>query len=251
MVYVTFLERKDDTMKRVLALQFCWDDPPAYLGDIMQEHNIPYETVEVDKNPVPDPTEYDAILAMGGLQHVGEDEKYPYLVDVESMILKAVKQDIPYLGICLGGQLLAHALGAPVKKHSITPLGFFEVYRTAMGKDDPLFHGLPESMQVFHWHEDTFDIPQEAVQLACNAQTENQAFRFGHHAYGTQYHIEIIPEMIDLWFHFPEYRQEIVNALGEDAVDNYVSQKADIFPLYRQHSRTMFENFLRIAGLLT
>ncbi len=120
-----------------------------------------------------------------------------------------------------------------------------------MGKTDPLFHHLPDSMQVFHWHEDTFDIPKEAVQLACNAQTENQAFRFGRHAYGTQYHIEVTPDMIDVWFHFPEYRQEIVSALGEDAVDNYVSNSASLFPLYRQHSRIMFENFMKIAGLLT
>ncbi len=206
-------------MKRVLALQFCWDDPPGYLGDIMQEHNIPYEIVEADKCPVPDPTEFDAILAMGGFQHVGENEKYPYLVEVESMIRKAVEEDIPYLGICLG--------------------------------TDPLFQGLPDSIQVFHWHEDTFDIPKEAVQLACNAQTDNQAFRYGRHAYGTQYHIEVTPDMIDVWFHFPEYRQEIVSALGEDAVDNYVSESASLFPLYRQHSRIMFENFLKIAGFIT
>jgi GMP synthase (glutamine-hydrolysing) len=238
-------------MKRILALQFCWDDPPGYLSEIMQENHISYEIVEVDKYPVVDPTEFDAILAMGGFQHVGENEKYPYLVEVESMICKAIAEDIPYLGICLGGQLLAHALGAPVKKHSITPLGFYNVQTTVMGKDDPLFHGLPDSVQVFHWHEDTFDIPQEAIQLACNAQTENQAFRYGRHAYGTQYHIEVTPELIDIWFHFPEFREEIVSALGENAVDNYVSQSANIFPLYRQHSRTMFENFLKIAGLLT
>src|SRR5215467_4655833 len=95
-------------MKRVLALQFCWDDPPAYLGDIMQEHNIPFEIVEVEKFPVPDPTGFGAILAMGGFQHVGENEKYPYLVEVESAIRKVVEEDIPFLGICLGGQLLAH-----------------------------------------------------------------------------------------------------------------------------------------------
>jgi len=238
-------------MKRLLALQFCWDDPPGYLGDIMQEHNIPYQIVEADQYPIPDPTEFDAILAMGGFQHVGEDEKYPYMVGVESLIRKAVEVDIPYLGICLGGQLLAHALGAPVKRHSITPLGFFEVQKAARGQDDPLFHNLPDSMQVFHWHEDTFDIPSAAVQLACNAQTENQAFRYGRHAYGTQYHIEVTPEMINAWFHFPEYRQEIVNALGEDAVDNYVRESASLFPLYRQHSRILFENFLKIAGFLT
>ena len=238
-------------MKRVLALQFCWDDPPAYLSEIMHEHHIPYKLVEVDKYPVPVPTEFDAILAMGGFQHVGENEKYPYLLGVESMIRKVVEKDIPYLGICLGGQLLAHVLGAPVKRHTITPLGFFNVQTTVMGRADPLFHDLPDIMQVFHWHEDTFDIPLEAVQLACNAQTENQAFRYGRHAYGTQYHTEVTPEMIDTWFHFPEYRQEIVSALGEDAVDNYVTESAHIFPLYRQHSRIMFENFLKIAGLLT
>ena len=238
-------------MKRVLALQFCWDDPPGYLGDIMQEQNIPYEIVEVDKFPVPDPTEFDAILAMGGFQHVGENEKYPYLVRVESMICKAVEEDIPYLGICLGGQLLAHALGAPVKRHAITPLGFYEVQITAGGKTDPLFRGLPGYQQVFHWHEDTFDIPKEAVQLASNAQTENQAFRYGRYAYGTQYHLEVTPAMLDVWLHFPEYRQEIVSTLGESAVDNFVSDSARLFPLYHQHARIMFENFLKIGGVIT
>ena len=238
-------------MKRVLALQFCWDDPPGYLGEIMQEHDIYYEVVEADRDPVPDPTEFDAILAMGGFQHVGDNETYPYLVGVESAIRKVVEEDIPYLGICLGGQLLAHVLGAPVKRHSITPLGFYNVQMTAEGKTDPLFHGLADNIQVFHWHEDTFDIPKEAVQLASNAQTENQAFRYGRHAYGTQYHIEVTSDMIDIWFHFPEYRQEIVSALGEGAVDNYVSDSASLFPLYRQHSRIMFENFMKIAGLIT
>jgi len=104
---------------------------------------------------------------------------------------------------------------------------------------------------VFHWHEDTFDIPKEAVQLARNAQTENQAFRYGRAAYGTQYHIEVISDMIDVWFHFPEYRQEIVSALGEGAVDNYVRDSARLIPIYCQHSRIMFENFLRIAGFIS
>ena len=237
-------------MKRVLALQFCWDDPPGYLGDIMQEHDIFHEVVEVDKYPVPDPTKFDAILAMGGFQHVGDNETYPYLVGVESAIRKAVEDDIPYIGICLGGQLLAHTLGAPVKRHSITPLGFYEVQMTAEGKIDPLFRGLPGYMQVFHWHEDTFDIPTEAVQLASNLQTENQAFRYGHHAYGTQFHIEVTPDMLDVWFHFPEYREEILKKLGEGAVDNYVKDNAWLLPLYRQHSRIIFENFLRIGSLI-
>src|SRR5947208_17136341 len=97
-------------MKRVLALQFCWDDPPGYLGEIMQEHHIHYEIVEVDKYPGPAPTEFDAILAMGGFQHVGENEKYRYLVEVGSIIRKAVEEDIPYLGICVAGRVPAYSL---------------------------------------------------------------------------------------------------------------------------------------------
>ena len=135
-------------MKQVLALQFCWDDPPGYLGEIMQEHDIFCEVVEVEKSPVPDPTEFDAVLAMGGPQHVGGNETYPYLVGVESVIRKAVEEEIPYLGLCLGGQLLAHTLGAPVKRHSMTPLGFYEVKITGEGKTDPLFRGLPASVSL-------------------------------------------------------------------------------------------------------
>ena len=238
-------------MKRVLALQFSWDDPPGYLSEIMQGHDIFYEVVEVEKTAVPDATEYDAIIAMGGPQHVGDDEQYPYLFGAESAIRKAVEKDIPFLGLCLGGQLLAHALGAPVKRHSKTSIGFYEVNLTEEGKADPLFDGLPGYQQVFHWHEDTFDIPSGAVQLATNAYTENQAFRYGRHAYGMQYHIELTPEIIDVWIHYPDYRLEIVNTAGETASDKIVSDIPRFYPLYREHSRIMFENFLRIGGLIT
>ncbi len=237
-------------MKRVLALQFIWDDPPGYLGEMMQEHDIFCEVVEVETTPVPDPTGYDAVIAMGGPQHVGDNEKYPYLVGVESAIHKAVDEDIPYLGLCLGGQLLAHALGAPVKRHTKASIGFYEVQLTEEGKADPLFRGLPGYQQVIHWHEDTFDIPMDAVQLAANAQTENQVFRYGRLAYGTQYHIELTPDMLDVWMHHPDYRQEIVNTLGERAADKFVSDRTRLYPLYRQHTRIMFENFLRIGGLI-
>jgi GMP synthase-like glutamine amidotransferase len=237
-------------MKRVLALQFIWDDPPGYLGEIMQEHDILCEVINVEEAPVPDPTEYDAFIAMGGPQHVGDNDKYPYLVGVESAIRRAVEKDIPYLGLCLGGQLLAHALGAPVKRHSIASIGFYEVQLTEEGKADPLFRGLPGYQQVIHWHEDTFDIPKDAIQLATNERTENQAFRYGRLAYGTQYHIELTPSMLDIWIHHPDYRQEIVNTLGETAADKFISDRPRLYPLYREHTRIMFENFLRIGGLI-
>jgi len=237
-------------MKRVLALQFTWDDPPGYLGEIMQEHDILCEVVKVDEAPVPDPTEYDAFIAMGGPQHVGADDRYPYLPGVEAAIRRAVEEDIPYLGLCLGGQLLAHALGAPVSPHHVAEIGFSRIELIGEGKNDPLFQGLPGYQQVIHWHEDTFDIPGSAVQLASGTITYNQAFRFGRRAYGTQYHIELTPGMLDVWLFYPEYRQEIINALGVETADRFISDRAKLYPLFREHTRIMFENFLRIAGVI-
>lgn len=237
-------------MKRVLALQFIWDDPPGYLGEIMEAHGIAYDVIKVEEAPVPDPRAYDAFIAMGGPQHVGADERYPYLAGVEAAIRKAVAEDIPYLGLCLGGQLLAHALGATVKRHSMPSIGFYEVQFTEEGKADPIFRGLPGYQQVIHWHEDTFDIPQGAVQLAFNPYTHNQAFRYGRRAYGTQYHIELSPSMLDVWLYYPEYRREIVRALGEEAVGKFERDRDRLYPLYREHTRIMFENFLHIGGLI-
>src|SRR5256884_4367538 len=158
-------------MKRVLALQQYWDDPAGYLGEILQEHGIEYEVVKVDEAPLPDPSGYDAIFALGGPQHANADDKYPYLAQEKKLLRKVVEQDIPYLGICLGGQLLASALGAPVTRHLMTEIGFYEIELTEEGKRDPLFQGFAGSQLVWHWHEDIFDLPRGAVRLATSANT--------------------------------------------------------------------------------
>lgn len=237
-------------MKRVLALQFVWDDPPGYLGEIMEEYHIACDVVNVEEEPVPDPAAYDALIAMGGPQHVGKNDTYPYLVGAAEAIRRAVERDVPYLGLCLGGQLLANAMGAPVKKHTNPSIGFYQIQFTYAGQKDPIFKGLPGYQQVIHWHEDTFDLPRGAVLLATNSHTPNQTFRYGRNAYGTQFHIELTPAMLDVWLYYPEYRKEIVTALGEDAADKFIYDRAQLYPLYREHTRIMFENFLRIAGLI-
>src|SRR5260370_41841027 len=99
--------------KRVLALQHIELDPPGYLGELLQEHSIPYDVVMVQEGTLPDPTASGAILALGGPEYAG-DEGLSYLVQEKSLIRRAGDQDIPFLGICLGGRLVASALGAPV-----------------------------------------------------------------------------------------------------------------------------------------
>ena len=237
-------------MTRILAIQHIWDDPPGYLGEILEEHSIPCDTVNIEEDPIPDPNAYDAIFALGGPQHANAYDKYPYLAQEEQVLREVVKQDIPFLGICLGGQVLANAMGAAVTRHAMTELGFYEVQLTEEGRRDPLYQGLPGSQLVFQWHEDTFALPAGAVHLATSANTFNQAFRIGQRAYALQYHIELTPAMLQTWIHLPQYQQEVMDILGPNALDQIEQDRAKYYALYLEHGRILFENFLRLSGCL-
>ncbi|MBV9690091.1 MAG: type 1 glutamine amidotransferase [Ktedonobacteraceae bacterium] len=237
-------------MKHVLVLQHVWDDPIGYLGTILQEHTIPYQTINVESEPLPDPTLYGAIIALGGPQHVYDETSYPYFVEEKALIHKAVEQNIPYLGICLGGQLLAYVLGAEVKRQTISEVGFFDVQLTQQARSDPLFQGLVGYQKVFHWHADSFDLPAGAVLLATGERMRNQAFRYGRHAYALQYHIELSQEVLAIWLHQPESRQDLIGTVGFDAYAAIVADQSRYYATYLKHVRIQFENFLRISGCI-
>lgn len=238
-------------MKRVLALQHVWDDPPAYLAEVLRMHQIACETVEVERMPIPDPTLYQAIVLLGGPQHVYANEGEAYLTREQDLLRQAVAASIPTLGICLGGQLLASALGARVRRYEVAEVGFFEIPLTEAGRQDPLFAGLPGWQLAFHWHEDVFDLPEGAVLLATSEQVPNQAFRYGPCAYGLQFHIELNTALAQVWLGHPPFAREIAATLDdEDAPTRLFEQWVARGALYQEHTRTMFENFLRIAGLL-
>lgn len=238
-------------MKRVLALQHIWDDPPGYLGEILYEHDIACDVVEVEKEPIPDPTDYQAIVLMGGPQHLYADEHLAYLAQEKAMLRQAVAADIPTLGICLGGQLLASALGAEVRQHHLSEVGFYQIPLTEAGRQDPLFAGLPDHQLAFHWHSDVFELPEGAILLARNENAPNQAFRYGERIYGLQFHIELNTELVNIWLRHPAYADEIRQLLNDEHAPDRLEQEWEAYAVtYQVHTRTMFENFLRIAGLL-
>ena len=235
-------------MKPVLIIQNIWDDPVGSIGDLLTTNGIPYEVVKAEQGNIPDPHNYGALIVLGGAQNANEDDKYPYLTLEKVRIRQAVEQEIPFLGICLGGQLLATVLNAQVSRHTLTEIGFSDVQLTEEGRRDPLYARLSDSQCVYQWHEDTFAIPQGAVRLATNVQTENQAFRFGKNAYALQYHIELTEAMLDTWLHYPSLQQEVIEVLGQDGYNQLEQNSHLYYPIYHEHTRIMLENFLNIAG---
>jgi len=237
-------------MKRVLAILNIGDDPTGYVGEILAKHGIACDVINASQETIPDPTLYNAMIVFGGPQNANEDDKYPYFIQEKAALRQAVEQEVPVLGICLGGQLLATVLGGTVRKHTLTEIGFSKVQCTAEGLNDPLYAGLAGQQMVYQWHEDTFDIPVGAVRLATSEKTANQAFRYGRTAYGLQYHIELTPQMLDTWLHEPSLKEEIISALGSNEYERIMRERPDYYALYHEHTRIVVENFLHIVGVL-
>jgi GMP synthase-like glutamine amidotransferase len=145
---------------------------------------------------LPDVGEYDALIFLGGPMSVNDD--LPYLRCEMDVIRRAVAQRQPVLGICLGAQLIANALGGTVRRNSTKEIGWYPLQFSAAAADDRLFHGLSRET-VFHWHGETFDLPPGAELLASSDLCRNQAFRIGETVYGLQFHLEVTPEMIADW----------------------------------------------------
>jgi GMP synthase-like glutamine amidotransferase len=146
---------------------------------------------------VPDVTQAAGLIFMGGPMSANDD--LPYLRQEMQLIAQAVSRRQPVLGVCLGAQLIAKALGAKVYRNAVKEIGWFEIHFTEAAARDALFAGLGPSETVFHWHGETFDLPPGAERLAYSEACRNQAFRFGAGVYGLQFHLEVTPAMIGDW----------------------------------------------------
>ncbi|MBF0330358.1 MAG: type 1 glutamine amidotransferase [Candidatus Omnitrophica bacterium] len=141
----------------------------------------------------------DAVVSLGGPMNVYEEAEHPFLKDEDIFLKKVLRSNIPFLGICLGAQLLAKASGGKVVRSPKPEIGWFNVDLTADGLRDPLFKGLPMTMEVYQWHGDMAVIPAGGVHLASSQACPVQAFRVGRNAYGLQFHAEITDKSIDEW----------------------------------------------------
>lgn len=174
---------------------------PETLGTFFEQKGFKIQIVELQKgDSLPrEWGELEAVISLGGPMNVYEEEKYPFLKDEDAFIKEIIDRGIPFIGICLGSQLLAKASGAKVCRSPEKEIGFFSIQINKKGKKDPLFSGLEDKIDVFQWHEDMSEIPPKAELLASSEGCPHQAFKVGPVAYGLQFHIEITGSTIQEW----------------------------------------------------
>jgi GMP synthase-like glutamine amidotransferase len=177
-------------------------DPLEDLGRLrpaLESRGFELECVEMYEPDICIPRIADAagLVFMGGPMCANDD--LPFLRRELELIRNAVQLGIPVLGICLGSQLIAKALGVTVYKSAVPEIGWFEIHLTEAGLSDAVFARIEGPVPVFHWHEDTFELPSGAELLATAPACRNQAFRLGRNVYGLQFHPEMTPEMIEDW----------------------------------------------------
>jgi GMP synthase (glutamine-hydrolysing) len=186
------------------------------LGERLDASGLPYRSFRAweEAMDVLDPDEFAAIIPLGGNGHAWEADHVPVLRSEQQLLRSAVQHGVPVLGVCLGGQLLAGALGGDVSTAAEPEIGWLEITPTDSAHEDPVFRVLETAEGVYQWHMDVFEPPPGAVVLARSAASPNQAFRVdGKDAWGIQFHPEVTPELWELWV---ERHPNEVRASGVD-----------------------------------
>jgi len=183
-------------VKRVLVVQHEPFEGPGTLAAALSGCELRLVRTFVGDS-VPGELAEDGLVVLGGGMGVYEADRYPYLLDEMQLVARTVQDERPALGICLGSQLLAAALGGAVGKARRKEIGWFDVDLLPGAADDALFADTPASFTAFHWHGDAFALPPGAVPLAASAMTPLQAFRAGPRAWGVQFHLETDSQVLE------------------------------------------------------
>jgi GMP synthase-like glutamine amidotransferase len=184
----------------VLIIKHIEVEGPGSIEYCLRQEKISYQILNLKPGiPLPRLDDLTHIVLLGGPMNVYEEDRYPFLREEDLFIKEAIQRGKSILGICLGAQLIAKALGANVFKAPVKEIGWYDVSLTRIGSIDPLFSKLPKTFSVFQWHEDTFEIPHSAILIATSSLIPYQAFRYGDNAYGLQFHLEVTQEMIRQW----------------------------------------------------
>lgn len=237
-------------MPRILVFQHVAAEPLGTLDPLIRRrgHRIRFVNFEREPDAQPSVDRYRGLVVLGGPMNVEERAKRPHLMTELRAIERMLELGRPVLGICLGAQLLAHVLGAPVRRIDRPEIGWYPLTTTDAGRLDPVLAPLGATAPVFQWHGRHFEVPATAVHLARTDSCEQQAFRYGDNAYGFQFHLEMDQPLIERWLATPAYRAELAaSGLPHDDAAIRALTQTHIAPMQAQ-AEAVFNNFLDLVG---
>lgn len=231
-------------MAKVWVLQHLAAEPLGIIGDALEAAGVDAKYIRVFAGEaIPgDMNGAAGLVVMGGSMAVYQQSEYPFLSEEIRLIEAALKAEKPVLGICLGSQLLASALGAEVRKADHKEIGWFPVTLTAAASAGRLFTGVDHSFTAYHWHGDVFDLPGGASALASSAQTQCQAFAYQERAYGFLFHLEATQKIVG------DMVRGFEGELDEEQIDGaeIIAQTREHLPRLQGIGASVFQRWARM-----
>ncbi len=221
-------------MSEVLVIQNTSIEGPGYLGELLNNDGFVIHSVNAKYEKLPEKN-YSLLVVLGAPESANDD--LPYLQAEQKLIKKTVDDNIPVLGICLGSQLIAKAFGSKVYSGPKKEIGFYHDLR--IDNNSKLFSGFANPFTVFHWHGDTFDLPEKAVRLVHSENYPNQAFQINS-AVGLQFHLEVNAEMVNLWLDKTQEKLQQIPYIDPQKIRSDIDENISIV---KNNMNNFYNNF--------
>tara|TARA_B100001013_G_C24520526_1_gene406756 strand:+ start:109 stop:831 length:723 start_codon:yes stop_codon:yes gene_type:complete len=237
---------------KIIILQHINIEDPGYIKDLMIKDGAELTTIELDEgDKIPkDLAKYDAMFCMGGPMDTWMEKDYPWLIDEKKRIKEfVVDLQKPYLGFCLGCQLLGEVIGGKVVKSENPEIGMLNINFSENKNNDLLFSKFPEIITSLQWH--SYEVQElennnDATLIASSTGTKYQIFKYKNHAYGIQFHIEVKKTTVGEWGCVPEYKSALEKELGKGALEKFDVDSQKHIPTLNEYSQILYENFKKL-----
>ena len=237
---------------KIIILQHIACETPGHIKDLMIRDGVDFVTIQLDEgDKIPDDlTIYDAMFCMGGPMDTWMEANYPWLIEEKKKIKEfVIDLKKPFLGFCLGCQLLGEVLGGKVKKSSPPEIGILDIELNNEKNLDILFNKFPNFIKALQWHSyevSNLENNKDVTIIGSSPITKYQIFRYKKHAYGIQFHIEIKDNTIADWGCIPEYKLALEESLSQDHLENFYLQAKINMSQMNNLSSMLYKNFIRM-----